>query len=124
MTEKTVANGAVRILMDATEQVLGTNGLKALLNFAKMSSLIENKPDYGYDKNYTDEEYARIITGFYDLLGISGAKSIFRMVGKAIASRTILLGLFDSANDFPPEERLFKAIEIYATASGRGEGFC
>jgi hypothetical protein len=49
MTEKTVANGVVRILMDATEDVIGEHGLKALLNFAKMPYLFENKPDYGYD---------------------------------------------------------------------------
>jgi predicted hydrocarbon binding protein len=123
MAEKTVANGAVRILMDATEQVIGTNGLKALLNFAKMSSLIENKPDYGYDKNYTDEEYSRIITSYYDLLGIRGAKLIFRMVGKAIVKQVTGLGLFDHLKEFPPDERLLKGIELYITVSGRGKAF-
>ena len=46
MAEKTVADGVVRILMDASEEVLGTNGLKALLNFAKMSNCsFTGKPD-------------------------------------------------------------------------------
>jgi predicted hydrocarbon binding protein len=123
MAEKTVANGVVRILMDATEDVIGEHGLKALLNFAKMPYLFENKPDYGYDKNYTDEEYSRIIISYYDLLGIPGAKSVFRMIGKAIVKRVTGLGLFDSVKEFPPEERLFKGIELYSTVSGRGRVF-
>jgi predicted hydrocarbon binding protein len=123
MAEKTVANGVVRILMDATEDVIGEHGLKALLNFAKMPYLFENKPDYGYDKNYTDEEYSRIINSYYDLLGIPGAKSVFRMIGKAIVKRVTGLGLFDSVKEFPPEVRLFKGIELYATVSGRGKVF-
>jgi predicted hydrocarbon binding protein len=123
MAEKTVANGVVRILMDATEMVIGENGLKAMLNFAKMQYLYENKPDYGYDKNYTDEEYARLISSYYDLLGVQGTTSVFRVIGKAIASRTTGLGLFDTFKELPPEERLFKSVELYSMISGRGKVF-
>lgn len=123
MTEKTVANGVIRIVMDATEMVIGENGLKAMLNFAKMPYLYENKPDYGYDKNYTDEQYARIIASYYDILGVQGAKSVFRMIGKTIAARTTGLGLFDALKELPPEERLFKSVELYSTISGRGKVF-
>jgi predicted hydrocarbon binding protein len=118
--EKTVASGTVRILMDATEEVIGTNGLKALLNFAMMSSLIEDRPGYGFEKAYTDIEYARIIVSFYELLGVPGAKALFRVIGKAIAKHATNLGLFDSFKGLPPRERLFKAIELYTMASGRG----
>lgn len=123
MTEKTVTDGVIRIVMDATEEVLGENGLKAMLNFAKMSYLIENKPDYGYEKKYTDEEYARILHSYYDVLGVSGAKSIFRMIGRAIVKRTTGLGLFDAFKDLPAEERLLKSLELYTTISGRGRAF-
>jgi predicted hydrocarbon binding protein len=123
MTEKTVANGVVRVLMDATEDVIGENGLKAILNFAKMPSLLENKPDYGYDKNYTDEQYSRIIISYYDLLGIHGAKSIFRMIGRGIVKRATDLGLFDAFKEFPAEECLLKSVDLYATVSGRGHVF-
>ncbi len=123
MTEKTVTDGVIRIVMDATEEVIGENGLKAMLNFAKMPYLFENKPDYGYEKLYTDEEYARIIGSYYDLLGVSGAKSIFRMVGRAIAKRTTGLGLFDAFKDLPAGERLLKSVELYTTISGRGRAF-
>jgi predicted hydrocarbon binding protein len=120
MSEKTVASGTVRVLMDATEQVLGTNGLNALLNFADKSHLITNKPDHGFEKTFTDIEYGQIIVSFYELLGVPGAKAIFRLMGKAIARRVIELGLFDSFKDLPPKEKLFKAIELYTITSGRG----
>ncbi len=123
MTEKTVTDGVIRIVMDATEEVLGENALKAMLNFARMSYLLENKPDYGYEKKYTDQEYALILQSYYDILGVSGAKSIFRMIGKAIVKRTTGLGLFDAFKTLPPEERLLKSVELYATVSGRGKVF-
>jgi predicted hydrocarbon binding protein len=121
MEEKTVADGTVRILMDATEEVIGINGLKALLNYAMMSSLIENRPGYGYEKTFTDIEFSRIIVSFYELLGVPGAKAIFRMIGKAIAKHARDLGFFDSFKELPPRDRLFKSIELYTIASGRGK---
>ena len=121
MAEKTVASGTVRVLMDASEEIIGTNGLKALLNYAMMSFLIENRPAPGFEKTFTDMEYSRIIVSFYELLGVPGAKAIFRIIGKEIAKQAIGLGLFDSFKDLAPKERLFKGIELYTLASGRGK---
>jgi predicted hydrocarbon binding protein len=120
MDEKTVASGTVRVLMDAAEQVIGTNGLKSLLNYAMMPQLMNEKPGYGFEKAYTDIEYSRIIVSFYELLGVSGAKAIFRIIGKLIAVRVKDLGLLDQFKDLPGQEKLFKAVEIYAMVSGRG----
>jgi predicted hydrocarbon binding protein len=120
MEEKTVASGTVRILMDAAEQVIGTNGLKSLLNYAMMSQLMVEKPGYGFEKTFSDTEYSRIIVSFYELLGVPGAKAVFRIIGKTITERVKDLGLLDQFKDLPPQQKLFKAIEIYATVSGRG----
>jgi predicted hydrocarbon binding protein len=120
MTEKTVSNYVIRIVMDVTGEVIGENGLRAMLNFAKMPGLFQNKPDYGHEKNFTDHEYACILGSYYDVLGASGAKSVFRMIGRAIGERTTGLGLFDAFGGLPAEERLFKSIELYTVISGRG----
>ncbi len=120
MEEKSVASGTVRILMDAAEEVIGTNGLKSLLNYAMMSRLMDEKPGYGFEKTYTDMEYSRIIVSFYELLGVPGAKAIFRIIGKVIARRVKDLGLFDAFKDLPPKEKLFRAVELYTVVSGRG----
>jgi predicted hydrocarbon binding protein len=120
MDEKTVGSGTVRVLMDAAEQIIGTNGLKSLLNYAMMPHLMDEKPGYGFEKAYTDMEYARIIVSFYELLGVPGAKAIFRIMGKTIAGRIKDMGMLDQFNDLPGQQKLQKAVELYAMASGRG----
>jgi predicted hydrocarbon binding protein len=121
MAEKTVGNIVIRITLDASEQVLGANGLKAILNFSKMSHLLENKPDYSFEKNYTDDDFTAISSSYVDVLGLDGARAVFRIIGKAIGKNTIKIGAYDSLKDLPPDERLFKAIELYSIVSGRGK---
>ena len=120
MAEKTVSNMVIRVLLDSTEDVMGENGLKALLNYAKMPHLFENKPEHTLDKNYTDEEYGALTSSWYKVLGNSGAKALFRMIGKSSGKRAIQSGIFDSFRDLPDEEKLFKMIEFFAMATGRG----
>lgn len=120
MSEKTVSNMVVRLILDATEEILGTNGLKALLNYGGHIGLFENKPDYSMDKNYTDEEYGRLTASWYKVLGIDGGKAVFRMIGKSMAKRSIGTGIFESLKDLPPAEKLFKMIELVSLATGRG----
>jgi len=120
MEEKTVANGVIRLYLDSVESILGTNGARALLNYTNMTYLWENKPDYSFEKNYTDKEYGALIINLYQILGAGGAKAIFRQLGKTIAERTISLGIFDSVKELPPKERLKGAVDIYILASGRG----
>ena len=120
MDEKTVANGVIRLYLDSVESIMGTNGVRALLNYTKMTYLWKNKPDYSFEKNYTDSEYSALITNLYQILGTGGAKAVFRQLGKAIAERTISLGIFDSVKELSPVERLKGAVDIYIIASGRG----
>ncbi len=121
MSEKTVSNMVVRLVLDATEEILGTNGLKALLNYGGLIDLFENKPDYSLEKNYTDEEYGRLTASWYKVLGVSGGKAVFRMIGKSMAKRSIDTGIFESLKDLPGWEKLFKMIELLALATGRGK---
>ncbi len=121
MAEKTVGNIIIRITLDASEEVLGVNGLKAILNFSKMSHLIDNKPDYSFEKNFTDDEFRAISASYIDVLGIDGARAVFRMIGKSMIKNTVKIGAFDSIKDLPPDEKIFKAIELYSMVSGRGK---
>jgi predicted hydrocarbon binding protein len=121
MSEKTVANAVVRIVLDGIEDVIGENGKNALLNYGKMSRLIDDKPDYSFEKNFTDGEYAAIISSIYTIIGLKGSKAIMRQVGDATARRIIDSGVLDSVKDFKKEEKLLKALEIYVMGSGRGK---
>lgn len=120
MTENTVSNIVIRVWLDATELIMGTNGLKAVLNYSKRSHFLENLPDYSFDKNYTDDDFSTMAATFHQILGVQGLKAILRQIGKASAKTTIDMGVYDSFKEFPPIERLFKSAELYAAASGRG----
>ncbi len=121
MIEKTVSNMVMRFIIDATEDVMGKNGLKALLNYGGLMYLLENKPDYSFDKHYTDEQYGALTSSLYQVVGTQGGKALFRMVGKASGASVIEKGIFDSLKDLPGNEKLFKMLEIFAMATGRGK---
>jgi len=121
MADKTVGNIVIRLTLDSAEEVLGTNGLKAILNFSKMVHLLENKPDHSFEKNFTDDEFRAISSSFAEVLGLDGGRAIFRLIGKSIGKNTIKIGAYESLKDLPPDEKLFKAFELYALVSGRGK---
>ena len=123
MSEKTVSDAVIRVLLDATEDVLGKNGLKALLNYGGMIHLFENKPDFTMEKNYTDEDFTALSANYYKILGTSRAKAVFRMVGMSTVKQVLGTGLMDSVKEFQGKERFFKALELYVLASGRGKVF-
>jgi len=124
MSDKTVSNVAIRVTLDATEEILGINGLKSLLNYAGLSYILENKPeDYSLEKNYTEQEFSGITASYYQVLGTSGAKAVMRQIGRGLAKRSIEVGLFNHLADLPPDERFFKMMEIYVMATGKGSVF-
>jgi predicted hydrocarbon binding protein len=121
MTEKTVSNMVIRFVMDAIEEVMGLNGLKAVLNYGGLIHLLENKPDYSYDKNYTDDEYGAMTHNLFKVVGIQGGKALLRLVGKASGKSIIEKGVFDSLKELPEKEKFSKMMEIFVMATGRGE---
>ena len=121
MTEKTVSNMVIRFIMDATEEVMGENGLKAVLNYGGLTYFLENKPDYSFDKNYTDDEYGALTFNLFKVIGTQGGKALFRLVGKSSGKAIIEKGVFDSLKELPEKEKLLKMMEIFAMATGRGK---
>ncbi len=123
MAEKTVSNIAIRATIDATSEILGDNGLKALLNYAKLGYILDNIPDYSFTKSYEEHEFSALTASFYSILGTSGAKALFRLIGKTIGLKVLASGVFDSFKELPTDEKALKVIEIYAAASGKGKAF-
>ncbi|MBN1574813.1 MAG: hypothetical protein JW984_16575 [Deltaproteobacteria bacterium] len=121
MTEKTVSNMVIRFIMDATEEVMGLNGLKAVLNYGGLTYFLEDKPDYSFDKNYTDDEYGALTSNLYKVVGTQGGKALFRLVGKTTGVFIIKKGVFESLKDLPAKEKLSKMMGIFAMATGRGK---
>jgi predicted hydrocarbon binding protein len=123
MSEKTVSNISIRATLDATKEILGDNGLKALLNYAKLGYILDNIPDYSFTKSYEEREFSALTASFYMILGTSGAKALFRLIGKAMGGKVLESGAFDSFKDLPTEEKALKILEIYAMATGKGKAF-
>ena len=123
MAEKTVSNIAIRAVLDATREILGDNGLKALLNYAKLGYILDNVPDYSFSKSYEEREFSALTSSFYSILGTSGAKALFRLIGKTIGVKVLASGVFESLKELPSDEKALKVIEIYAMASGKGKAF-
>jgi predicted hydrocarbon binding protein len=120
MAEKTVTNVVIRVTMDATAEVMGPNGMKALMNYAKMGHLIDNMPDYSPEMGFTDEDLRSIDRSFITILGMSGTVALYRLIGRAAGEWPIKLGILDANKDLPPDERLLKSIELIPVFTGRG----
>jgi predicted hydrocarbon binding protein len=120
MAEKTVSNIIIRILLDSTEEVIGNNGLKSLLSYTGMSFLLEQKPEYTLDKDYSDDDLNNITSKFFDFIG-PGAKALFRLVGKTTVTHVIKSGALNSVTSLSGEEKFFGAMEMYAMATGKGK---
>jgi predicted hydrocarbon binding protein len=123
MAEKTVSNISIRATIDATREILGDNGLKALLNYAKLGYILDSIPDYSFTKGYEEGEFSALTASFYSILGTSGAKALFRLIGKTIGGKVLSSGVFDSLKDLPTDEKTLKILEIYAMATGKGKAF-
>lgn len=123
MAEKTVSNITIRATIDATREILGDNGLKALLNYTNLAYILDNVPDYSFTKGYEEREFNALAAGYYSILGTSGAKALFRLIGKAIGGKVLASGAFDSLKDLPVDEKALKMLETYAMATGKGKAF-
>ena len=102
MAEKTVTNFVIRALIDAAEEVLGQNGLKSLLNYGNMKHLLENKPDYNFEKNFTNDEFDAISSNFYNFIFASGSTAIFRLMLHETSKLYISMCAFYSFLDLSP----------------------
>ncbi len=120
MSEKTMSDVSIRAVMDGIEVIMGTNGLKTMLNYARLSYLFDNKPPYSFAKNYTEEEFAALTNSIYVIVGIQGAKALIRLIGKEIAKFVIDQGMYTSTLEFEGEERFLKMVDIYIMVTERG----
>ena len=120
MSEKTMSDVSIRAVMDGIEGIMGTNGLKTILNYAKLSYLFDNKPPYSFAKNYTEEEFAALTDSIYVIVGIRGATALIRLIGREIAKFVIEQGMFASTLELEGEERFLKIVDIYIMVTERG----
>lgn len=114
-----------RIILLAMEEIIGRNGVTAVLNQAKLSDLIGNYPLNTFDRTVSFETVAMLQVALEQLYGPRGGRGIALRVGRATFKYGLrefgpLLGFTDLAfRLMPQEERLRQGAENFAEVFNR-----
>jgi hypothetical protein len=77
------ANKFALIMLDALEDVLGRNGLKAVLNLAHLPELIDNFPPDNLNKEFDFSDVSAINQGLEEIYGPRGGRGLALRAGRA-----------------------------------------
>jgi predicted hydrocarbon binding protein len=77
------ANKFALIMLDALEDVLGKNGLKALLNLSHLPELIDNFPPDNLHKEFDFSDVSAINQGLEEIYGPRGGRGLALRAGRA-----------------------------------------
>jgi len=120
--KRMATNMAMRCAIDATVEILGYNGAKPNFSDVGLLHLFENPPDYDWNPCITTEEYSKVFNSLADMLGINGAKGIWRRIGYLSIKIGIERGhFFDAYVSLPQNEKFNRAAELFPVASGKGK---
>lgn len=76
-------NLMVRIYLQALEEVMGKNGINALLNLAKLPELIDNYPPPNLNKEFDFADFSALGQGIIDMYGPRGGRGLALRAGRA-----------------------------------------
>lgn len=113
--ERPMPNAALRVLLDAIEEVMGANGTKAVLNAGGLSNYIDNYPPKNLDMDANFEEYGAVQQAVEDFYGPRGARAMLLRIGRAtfqfgLRDQPAILGLAGVALKALPEKTRMKLI--------------
>lgn len=76
-------NLMVRIYLQALEEVMGKNGINALLNLAKLPHMIDNYPPANLNKEFDFADFSALGQGIIDMYGPRGGRGLALRAGRA-----------------------------------------
>ncbi len=76
-------NKMVRIILLAMEEVMGRNGVNAVLNLAKLRHLVNNFPPNNFDRQVTFDELGAMMQSLDDMYGPRGGRGLALRAGRA-----------------------------------------
>jgi predicted hydrocarbon binding protein len=109
-----------RIILLAMEEVMGRNGVNAVLNLARLRHLVNNYPPNNYDRQFPFEEVGGIQQALDDMYGPRGGRGLALRAGRACFKYGIkefgpVLGIADLAFRLLPLNLKMKiGIEVFA----------
>jgi predicted hydrocarbon binding protein len=95
-------NKFARITIKAMEEVMGKNGLNAILNLASQNRLIDNYPPDNLDKEFDFADYSAIHAALEEMYGPRGGRGLALRAGRAVFADALknfgaLVGVGDMA---------------------------
>jgi len=72
-----------RIILLAMEEIMGRNGVNAVLNLAKLRRLINNYPPNNFDRQFSFEEVGAIQQALEEMYGPRGGRGLALRAGRA-----------------------------------------
>jgi predicted hydrocarbon binding protein len=75
-------NLIARIYLEAIEEIMGANGVKALLNMANMQNLIDNYPPANLSKAFDFADFARLNEAMELMYGHRGGRALSLRAGR------------------------------------------
>jgi predicted hydrocarbon binding protein len=109
-----------RIILLAMEEVMGRNGVNAVLNLANMRHLLGNYPPNNFDKMFPFSESSRIIGALDEMYGTRGGRGLSLRIGQAcfrfgVKDLGPMLGIADLAfRVVPLTTKLKIGFEVFA----------
>ena len=77
-------NKFARIFIDAMEEVMGKNGLNAVLHLAKLDNLIGNYPIDNLEKNFDFADFTALCMALEEMYGPRGGRGLALRVGRTL----------------------------------------
>lgn len=109
-----------RIILLAMEEVMGRNGVNAILNLAHLKNLVNSYPPNNFDRQFSFEEVGAIQQALEDMYGPRGARGLALRAGRACFKYGIrefgpVLGIADLAfRLLPLGMKLRVGFEVFA----------
>ena len=75
-------NLIARIYLEAIEEIMGANGVKALLNMAAMQNLIDNYPPRNLSKEFDFADFAHLNEAMESMYGHRGGRALSLRAGR------------------------------------------
>jgi len=112
--DSVIVNGIVRQALVSAEEVMGANGLHAVLRTSGLERFVNNLPPNDMQPSIKTSDYARLNQAIEDFYG-RAAKGMLRRIGKAsfqygVREQAALLGVAGVALKLLPEKQRIKFI--------------
>lgn len=93
-------NLIARIFLQSMEEVMGKNGLNAILNLAGLAHMIDNYPPANIRKEFDFSDFSAMNGALEDMYGLRGARGLALRAGRASFARGLQgLGALSGVSD-------------------------